>query len=1613
MRSLSLTALLVGGAHVWLRAAGSPPVKVALRTSWPAASLLLEIIESAALERPEDYFNILDLLTSNEALATSTQLSDQAIYSSSLELLASHGLLDAPGTRESLELALALHATTPKIEAFYQFFADAHATMVAQPDCESFVDWYGEHICDAASLRRRIDVDTLDSTQNIEPKDGPIYNRPPLLSIDHVYPPPARTLTAPNRTAILYASLTSSNFRQLHETLYKQAQPSAGEHRIQYVARYIPPATGRDAGSYSYLSGYGVGLDLKKMDYLAMDDRRTGSSGQSDEEATEAQRKASGSEQDIEALETLAALLESVPEDQKTAQLSKEEVAVIGLVASQLVLNATSPLTMLRHISQDFPLYALPLARGGAQYPEELANEIRANQQRVGGGISMLWLNGMMVQDLDAFSLLNHMRRERAIMGSLTSAGLSSAQAFDLITHSAVAAAQNGGGDVTDGIFDASDRAEGGKAVIWLNDIATGAKYATWSSKISSLARQMFPGQFPRVKYNLWNVVLFVDLSRTDSTQLVAGSIGNIIHRGFPFRFGIVPSVETEDAAKAARLFAYMLESYGPDQTNEYFVTVMQQTVNGGVQERLNWDLARQQFNIQSGIAQPLEEDFEKKDFDMVVSPPPSEDGSEVVSEPRLAAARAFAKRLSLPVPSGQPGYAFVNGKFFDLDDDFFRSLQSEVGSMTEYMTGKIRADEVNDDTDFDNYWYDLPTSSKSRNQYIFPSAKTGPLKIVNLPEVFERTGFSKSFAGFAAESGDAPLATVWIVADLDSPDGIAFFKEALNALQKEASPAFRCTVTEGDDKVPKASHMLLLEATAGGVPPFEVLALLDILESRDYAHERVSALLRILDMAGRVTFNRHHDACRLLARDLGFKEGEHGILVNGRVIGPIEAGGFVAEDIVNLVSYEINKRIKPVVEALTAVSPDLTEDTSKLSDNVVTISSVLGALQIPDPTSAGLFQQQPQPRSKIYRDFLQGEHSSFKIGDSTKAIFNFAMIVDPISETAQKRVDLLEWLASTPYAHVEVYMNPVVTQPENEGLPLKRFYRTSLRPRLEFGDEGNQVAAFLKFDNLPVDPILTLSMDVHQSWLVRPHESQHDLDNIHLASLSARDAARGVEALFRLDYLVVEGHARESNTNTPPRGLQLQLTTIGNNSQPIADTLVVANLGYLQFKAKPGVYSMEIREGRGRDIFALDSAGNEGWNSASAEEAGANVALASFDGITLYPRFSRLPGKETADVLNASDDEEEKEGEGGIVDKVSQFFASWGSKTEESKDIVVAEPSTQADINIFTVASGHLYERFASIMILSVLRHTNSTVKFWFIENFLSPSFLEFIPHMAKEYNFQYELVTYKWPSWLRAQKEKQRIIWGYKILFLDVLFPMDLKKVIFVDADQIVRTDLKELVDLDLEGAPYGYTPMGDDNEAMEGFRFWKTGYWRDFLRGKPYHISALFVIDLARFRQLAAGDRLRQQYQGLSADPNSLANLDQDLPNNMQFDIPIFSLDKNWLWCETWCSMDRLDSAKTIDLCQNPLTKEPKLQRARQIPEWSLYDSEIAKFARSLADRGLIHSDAAAGDIDALASVGKTTAAAGEADVVPTEEETDSTASETPGATETPVEHRKDEL
>ena len=102
----------------------------------------------------------------------------------------------------------------------------------------------------------------------------------------------------------------------------------------------------------------------------------------------------------------------------------------------------------------------------------------------------------------------------------------------------------------------------------------------------------------------------------------------------------------------------------------------------------------------------------------------------------------------------------------------------------------------------------------------------------------------------------------------------------------------------------------------------------------------------------------------------------------------------------------------------------------------------------------------------------------------------------------------------------------------------------------------------------------------------------------------------------------------------------------------------------------------------------------------------------------------------------------------------------------KESLFYDVAEKSIQSSanetINVFSLATGHLYERFLKIMMLSVTKRTSSKVKFWLFENFLSPTFKATAKAMAKQIGCEVEFVTYKWPEWLRNQSEKQRIIWG-----------------------------------------------------------------------------------------------------------------------------------------------------------------------------------------------------------------------------------------------------------
>lgn len=170
------------------------------------------------------------------------------------------------------------------------------------------------------------------------------------------------------------------------------------------------------------------------------------------------------------------------------------------------------------------------------------------------------------------------------------------------------------------------------------------------------------------------------------------------------------------------------------------------------------------------------------------------------------------------------------------------------------------------------------------------------------------------------------------------------------------------------------------------------------------------------------------------------------------------------------------------------------------------------------------------------------------------------------------------------------------------------------------------QVETGVTFTNLPSDPIYTLGLDTPPAWIVSPLSSPYDLDNLQLSTVSSP-----IHVSFQLKQLLIEGHARELS-NAPPRGLQLQLT---RNGIEVSDTLVMANLGYMQFKVTPGVYDLSIRPGRGSEVYELESTGTTGWYSEKVNVTGTEVTLASFEGMTVLPRFTRRKGMEMADVLS------------------------------------------------------------------------------------------------------------------------------------------------------------------------------------------------------------------------------------------------------------------------------------------------------------------------------------------------------------------------------------------
>lgn len=390
-------------------------------------------------------------------------------------------------------------------------------------------------------------------------------------------------------------------------------------------------------------------------------------------------------------------------------------------------------------------------------------------------------------------------------------------------------------------------------------------------------------------------------------------------------------------------------------------------------------------------------------------------------------------------------------------------------------------------------------------------------------------------------------------------------------------------------------------------------------------------------------------------------------------------------------------------------------------------------------------------------------------------------VILDPVSEAAQRCTPLLKVIRDKLKLPLQLLLAPAVVLEGDDKIPITSYYRFVGDPTAI----TDSTSTGAKFSNLPTNHLLTLQVDVPEPWNVQQTSAIQDTDNlrcdIRIGCSDELDTKESVTVpvyernhLTKVEYglknLLIFGQCYEMANGSPPNGLQLTVSRssslndqtlspesveIGMDGESLhnvasagggkeetiySDTLVMKNVGYWQLPANPGVWHLGIAKGsEGAKIFEIINGSIKNGAlmipDVITPQSTKKIVMQDFVSRGEVLLVRRRPGHETANLFSGSNEQ------------------------------MIGANSDDDVIHVFSLATGHLYERFLKIMMLSVTKRTSSKVKFWLFENFLSPTFKASALAMAKRIGCEVEFVTYKWPEWLRAQSEKQRIIWGYKV--------------------------------------------------------------------------------------------------------------------------------------------------------------------------------------------------------------------------------------------------------
>ena len=1385
---------LVGLGFLATVADAARTITVDLNAPWPT-SALSPILETAEFFSEESTADFWRFAASLRGYANEFDAVDAGAYSEAAhEQLASKAVdlasaLVSPLQLSALRLTLAVRSFAPLIEAHRSLAA------VTAEACGSSA-WAvlvpsGRVVCSPEDVTKATSTDSEWSGPSVDPIAESFR-----AGVDHEQADASDDVGEGAVEATMYGRLGTSSFWALHDALVS----SRGISALRFRHGIPPPG----ASTATVLQGYGVNLDIKNMEYQNLDDGAVAGGG----DATDAPAVSFEEGEEVGGF-VFSTLLKRRPELGKGLSVLRQEMLDasegggdmkvwrmkdLGLQAAASISADKDPLRRLMAVAQDFPVHATPLSQ--VKVPKELRKEVEANAGSaymngglLGGGGSTLLVNGRPVDigqnTFNLFALLRTIRDETRQLAKLAMLRLPRATAMALLDLGTGGAPEEGSksGEVR---VDIVKNSKG--SIAFLNNLEKDAQYKKWPR---SLRQLLYPSwSLHTLSRNLYTFVLVVD--PTSDAGLEALRAVEALHKNmYPVRFGVIltsknaisdyrkgggpyeapsagGSLDPAAVASVPDMVALFTEAKTAHSSAVAFSFLFEVATNLNKGFSCEEAIAAYAGAVSHATGSWTKSSFEAEARAALASLR-AEGGANSLAVEALTNFTRFASSKGMPVNT----YS-VNG-LLKQDLDLEQGLLTTLGAEQQQLQMMVHDGRLGDGRKGSDGLPPGKAKSVLSALMALPTVVDRYHPLVSVPPsdlmfLLPSEALSEGL-GYVHPAGtrtSPKAASVIVVGDWGSATGLDRLSEALRYLSDGDG--------EADAKTTRLAAVLSPEATERAQP--STLALQAAFES--VALSRDDAAVAFLSaLVGGVRSGRSLDATltaeaaaasglgdlalatvharisasppgpffnggALIEREISLSKSANVVVANGRCVFLGEGEPFVSGDFGLLVGLELSRRAQRVVDII-AVAPAATADAVAEADwrsDAIAIGSAF----------LGQYTQVPREDVESSLEQISTKHTLLEFsptaadGEASIGSVSVTVVLDPLTEAAQRVAPLLLVLRDELRVPLRVLLLPQLQISE---FPLSKFYRYVV------GSDVGAVAPKAEFNDLPRKHVLTLRIDAPEPWNVQSSKAAQDVDNLKCTESSCGDTpeAGDVTAIgYTLKSLLAAGQCFDVRERKPPNGLQLTLRRLGGSEA--VDTLVMQNLGYFQFSAAPGVWDLSLAEGRGRELFEV--LGGEGDEP---------VAVASQDFITtgfydtnIPLRVQKQSGKEALALLEDATSlaEVEADAQGGVLSALGNMFGS-GSKAATKSDDT---------IHVFSLATGHLYERFLKIMMLSAVKRASMHVKFWLFENYLSPTFKDSVDAMAKEYDFEVGYVTYKWPSWLRQQTSKQRIIWGYKIL-------------------------------------------------------------------------------------------------------------------------------------------------------------------------------------------------------------------------------------------------------